>query len=74
VADWKPDSEIGCQSRIRVPIYAEDCLTLRKRYATFIDDRARRLRALIEDRTGDEDVQDQIFTALNDLILHETSG
>lgn len=64
----------GIRSLIRVPIYAEDCLTLCKRYVTFIDERARRLRTMIEDRTGDEDIQDQIFAALNDLILHETCG
>ena len=64
----------GVRGLTRIPINADDCATLGKRYAAFIDDRARRMRAMIEDRTGDKDIQDQIFSALNDLILHETSG
>jgi hypothetical protein len=64
----------GIRGLTRVPTSEQDCLKLRKKYATFVEDRSRRMRAMIEDRTGDEDLQDKIFGVLNDLILHETSG
>jgi len=64
----------GVRGLTRVPTGEEDCLNLRKRYAAFIEDRSRQMRAMIGDRTLDEELQNQIFDALNDLILHETSG
>lgn len=64
----------GVRGLTRVPFGPQDCAMLRKRYEAFIEDRARRLRSMIADRTGDEDLQDRIFSALNDLILHETSA
>jgi hypothetical protein len=62
----------GVRGLTRVPFDPQDCASLRKRYEAFIGDRARRFRSMIADRTGDEDLQDRIFAALNDLILHET--
>jgi hypothetical protein len=64
----------GVRGLTRVPFRPQDCASLRKRYEAFIEDRTRRLRSMIADRTGDEDLQDRIFDALNGLILHETRG
>jgi hypothetical protein len=61
----------GVRGLTRVPLGPQDCASLRKRYGAFIEDRARRFRRMIADRTGDEDLQDRIFYALGDLILHE---
>ncbi len=64
----------GGRGLTRVPLDSKDCVSLKKRYETFIDDRAKRLKSMIADRTGDPDLRDRIFDALNDLILHETSA
>jgi hypothetical protein len=63
----------GVRGLTRVPLSPHDCASLGKRYGSFIEGRARRLRNMIADRTGDEDLQGQIFDALSDLIRHETS-
>lgn len=64
----------GGRGLTQVPLDPKDCESLKKRYETFIDDRTKRLKSMIADRTGDPDLQDRIFDALNDLILHETSA
>lgn len=64
----------GIRGLTRVPLEPQDCIGLRKRYEAFVEDRTQRLRTMIADRTGDPDLQDRIFNALEDLILHETSA
>jgi len=64
----------GGRGLTQVPLDPKDCESLKKRYETFIDNRTKRLKSMIADRTGDPDLQDRIFAALNDLILHETSA
>ena len=64
----------GVRGLTRVPLDPQDCISRRKRYEAFIEDRAQRLRALIADRTGDPDLQERILDALNALIFHETSA
>ncbi len=63
----------GIRGLTRVPLEPEDCTSLRKRYEAFVEDRARRLRAMISDRTGDPDLQAEIFQELSDLIQQETA-
>ena len=62
----------GVRGLTRVPLAPQDCIDLKKRYETFVEDRAQRLRRLISDRTGDPNLQDRIFATLNDFIHHET--
>jgi hypothetical protein len=64
----------GVRGLIRVPLDPKDCSSLKKRYEIFIEDRTKQLRRLVSERTGDPDLQDNIFAALNDLIHHETSS
>jgi type I restriction-modification system DNA methylase subunit len=66
-------STLGIRGLTRVPLAPLDCIDLKKRYETFVEGRAQRLRSLISDRTGDPDLQDRIFATLNDLIDHETN-
>ena len=63
----------GVRGLTRVPLAPQDCIDLKKRFETFVEDRAQRLRRLISDRTGDPDLQDRIYATLNDLIRHETN-
>jgi hypothetical protein len=62
----------GVRGLTRVPLDAQECIILMQRYEKFINDRSRRLRRMIEERTGDPDLQDRIFKALTDLVHHET--
>lgn len=62
----------GVRGLTRVPLDPKDCIALRKRYEAYIRDRSQRLRRMIEERTGDLDLQDKILEALTDLIHHET--
>jgi methylase of polypeptide subunit release factors len=64
----------GRRGLTRVPFDPKDCVSLKKRYETFIDDRSKRFKSMIADRTSDPELQDRIYDALNDLILHETSA
>lgn len=64
----------GRRGLTRVPLAPQDCVSLKKRYETFINDRTKRIKSMIADRTSDPDLQDRILDALIDLMLHETSA
>ena len=64
----------GRRGLTRVPLDPQDCVSLKKRYETFINDRTKRIKSMIADRTSDPDLQDRILDALIDLMLHETSA
>jgi hypothetical protein len=61
----------GVRRLTRIPLDPNDCAALRKRYDGFIKNRSQQLRRMIEERTGDPDLQDGILEVLTDLIHHE---
>ena len=63
----------GKRGLTRVPLDPQDCVSLKNRYETFINDRTKRIKNMIADRTSDPDLQERILDALIDLMLHETS-
>ena len=63
----------GVRGLTRVPFDGQECANVRKHYEAFLEDRARRLRSMITERTRDEDLQDRILDALNGLILHNST-
>lgn len=56
----------GVRGLTSVPLAPQDRIGLKKRSETYVDDRAKWLRRLISDRTGEPDLQDRIFATLND--------
>lgn len=62
-------AESGVRGLVRFPRDEEECLRLRQTYGKFINQRNRRMRELIEDRTADEEMQEKIFESLLSLIL-----
>jgi hypothetical protein len=62
----------GVRGLTRLPLDAQECITIMQRYERYIKDRLQRLRRMVEERTGDPDLQDRIFEALTDLVHHET--
>jgi hypothetical protein len=63
----------GIRGLVRVPLDADACVNVQRRYRLFVEDREQKLRAMIAERTGDADLQDEIFTELVDLILLEAA-
>ena len=63
----------GVRGLIRIPLDAGDCVEVRKRYEKFVADRDKQLRAMVADRTGDPDLQEEVFASLADLIQHEAN-
>lgn len=60
----------GVRGLVRVPLDPKDCQALKQRYEMLLEDRAQRIRNLIAERTADPDLQESIFNATNDLVLH----
>jgi hypothetical protein len=60
----------GVRGLIRVPLKPSDCRNLHDQYEQFLRSREERIRTLIAERTSDEDLQEEIYDTLNDLILH----
>jgi hypothetical protein len=60
----------GVRGMVRVPLDALECRAGKQRYEAMLEDRAQRIRNLIADRTADLDLQESIFSATNDLVLH----
>lgn len=50
----------GARGLVRAPLAADDCARLHRRYRTFLDDRAQRIRQLTEERPGDAELQERI--------------
>jgi hypothetical protein len=63
----------GMRGLIRIPLNAGDCVEVRKPYEKFVADRDKQLRAMVADRTGDPDLQEEVFASLADLIQHEAN-
>jgi methylase of polypeptide subunit release factors len=64
----------GIRGLIRVPLASEECVGVQKRYESFVSHRDQKLRGMIADRTGDPDLQEQVFGALSDLVHLNTSS
>jgi hypothetical protein len=64
----------GVRGLTRVPLYPPDCVEVRKRHESFVTDRDKQLRAMITDRTGDPEFQEEVFQNLSGLIQHEING
>ena len=54
----------GARGLVRAPLAADDCARLHRRYQAFLDDRARRIRQLVEERTGDPELQERVIRAV----------
>jgi hypothetical protein len=62
-------AQAGIRSYTRFPLSESECRKLHTRYAKFVAERNQRLRALIEERVGDEEMQEKIFKELLPRIL-----
>ena len=60
----------GIRGLVRIPLNPDQCRSVRQRYESLLADRKRRVLTLICERTADPDLQDSIFVATNDLVLH----
>ncbi len=58
----------GLRGLVRVPVEAETCAELRRRYADYLTRRTHRLWELIEARTADEDTQKAVYKKLYTLV------
>ena len=58
----------GARGLVRAPVAADDCARLHRRYQAFLDDRARRIRQLTGERTGDAELQTRITEAVAESI------
>ncbi|KAB2928860.1 MAG: SAM-dependent DNA methyltransferase [Candidatus Contendobacter sp.] len=54
----------GARGLVRAPLAADDCARLHRRYQAFLDDRAQRIRQLVEERTGDPELQERVIRAV----------
>lgn len=54
----------GARGLVRAPLAADDCARLQRRYQAFLDDRAGRVRQLVEERTGDPELQERVIRAV----------
>jgi hypothetical protein len=63
-------AEHGVRGLVRIPLKSEDCQTLHKTYARLIEDRAQRIRNIVDERTGDPDLQEEIFETVDSFIAH----
>lgn len=64
----------GIRGLVRVPLSADECAHVGKRYETFVASRDKRLRTLIAERTGDPDLQDEIYIRLEERLRYDTGG
>ncbi len=64
----------GIRGLTRVPLNANECVEVRRRYEKFVAEREKRLQALIADRTGDPDLQGHVFEALSEQIHREVNS
>lgn len=61
----------GARGLVRAPLAADDCARLHRRYQAFLDDRAQRIRQLVEERTGDAELQTRIIEAVFEAITRQ---
>ncbi|MFO1420458.1 MAG: hypothetical protein U1F59_05910 [Candidatus Competibacteraceae bacterium] len=61
----------GARGLVRIPLAADDCARLQRRYQAFLDDRAGRVRQLVEERTGDTELQERVIEGVLELIVRE---
>ena len=62
----------GIRNYVWVPRDPQECEDLKRRFESYMEDRYQRIRMLIAERTGDPELQENIFTAVNDLINRST--
>lgn len=63
----------GARGLVRIPLAADDCARLQRRYQAFLDDRAGRVRQLVEERTGDTELQERVVEGVLELIAREVN-
>jgi len=54
----------GARGLVRAPLAADECARLHRRYQAFLDDRAGRVRQLVEERTSDPELQERVIRAV----------
>jgi len=57
-------AEHGMRGLVRVPVKAEDCGRVLQDYSYFVNARNARLKAVLEERTADEDMREKVYTLL----------
>ena len=61
-------AESGVRSLVRVPHEDKECVRIKKDFQNFVTRRAKRIKELIEERTSDEKMQDEIYEAIFPLL------
>jgi hypothetical protein len=59
----------GVSGWVRVPHNKAECRAVFAEYERFVRERDRRLIALVQDRTADEEMQEKIYGALLSLVV-----
>jgi hypothetical protein len=60
----------GQRGFVRIPRDEDECCRLNKEYSKFLRNRERAIQELIEERTSDEEMKEEIHDALMPFILH----
>lgn len=60
----------GVRALVRLPHEDDECLSVLQQYEGFINQRENQVRQLIEERTADEGIQEEIYKALAPMLIN----